>query len=582
LEEPEKVNKHPQKTKQFSLFYLPKSLRVESSQLLNNMEFIQKMFDPTSTAGIVNIVCYSLFILWGVFSFKWIRTMKAEHNPDAINPYLYESIPSVFTTLGILGTFIGIFVGLQNFDVNKITESIPTLLDGLKTAFSTSIVGIVLSFIFGRWSQRVLNRVEKESATAVNNELSALHEIIKLLKDSKAEANQNSQTLNKSLVGDTAESISTQLTTLKNQISDNQRNQENEIALLNKIHSALGGDDDTSLLIQIQKLRAEQNDYSKETKKHIEFIVKSISDNQRNQENEIALLNKIHSALGGDEDTSLLIQIQKLRAEQNDYSKETKKHIEFIVKSMNDNNLLISKKFDEFSDLLAKNNTEALVNVMRQATDEFNKQMTAIVEKLVQENFQELNNSVQRMNQWQQENKEMIIQLTAQFTKVSEDFSISSNAMKEITINTTKLTDENSHLSQLIQALQKVMIDDTKYQEIVVKLTDAIDTLKDNTDAFDETTGKLNNWVKNQMNFSDSVAKLLTRLEGIEKIKDINEEFWNNTKKQMNDGVNVIANASKMLSNDLENINDEFYGRLNDTLQNLDTLIQRIITKYKK
>jgi len=343
-----------------------------------------------------------------------------------------------------------------------------------------------------------------------------------LLKDSKKEENLNFQTLNKSLIGDTAESISTQLAKLKNQLSDNQ-NRQNE---------------------------------------------------------ELNLLNKIHSSLGGDNETSLLIQIQKLRSEQNDYAKETEKHIEFIVKSMNDNNLLISKKFDEFSDLLAKNNTEALVNVMKQATDEFNKQMTAIVEKLVQENFQELNNSVQRMNQWQQENKEMIIQLTAQFTKVSEDFSISSNAMKEITINTTKLTDENSHLSQLIQALQKVMIDDTKYQEIVVKLTDAIDTLKDNTDAFDETTNKLNNWVKNQMNFSDSVAKLLTRLEGIEKIKDINEVFWNNTKKQMNDGVNVIANASKTLSNDLENINNEFYQRLNDTLQNLDTLIQRIITNY--
>ena len=30
--------------------------------------------------------------------------------------------------------------------------------------------------------------------------------------------------------------------------------------------------------------------------------------------------------------------------------------IEWIVKSMNDNNKLISNKFDEFSDLLAKNN----------------------------------------------------------------------------------------------------------------------------------------------------------------------------------------------------------------------------------
>ena len=53
---------------------------------------------------------------------------------------------------------------------------------------------------------------------------------------------------------------------------------------------------------------------------------------------------------------------------------------------------------------------------MKRATEEFNAQMSALIEKLVQENFQELNNSVQRMNNWQQENKEMITQLTNQLT----------------------------------------------------------------------------------------------------------------------------------------------------------------------
>ena len=66
----------------------------------------------------------------------------------------------------------------------------------------------------------------------------------------------------------------------------------------------------------------------------------------------------------------------------------------------------------------------------------------------------------------------------------------------------------------------------------------------------------------------------------IDRIKDINEVFWENTKKQLNEGVSVIEKASKRLSSDVENINEEFYERLNDTLQNLDTLIQRIIANY--
>jgi hypothetical protein len=55
--------------------------------------------------------------------------------------------PSLFTTAGILFTFIGIAEGLYDFDPKHIDESVPHLLDGLKTAFIASVfgVGIALS-----------------------------------------------------------------------------------------------------------------------------------------------------------------------------------------------------------------------------------------------------------------------------------------------------------------------------------------------------------------------------------------------------------------------------------------------------
>ncbi len=470
------------------------------------------------------IIIYGLLFGWTLFSILYIFRLYKLKNSNKINPYIYDSIPSVFTTLGIFGTFVGIFFGLQEFDVNNINDSIPHLLEGMKTAFLTSIVGILCSLVFGKISQIVQRNVDLNQPAKPTGELAELNRIANILELSQKETIKKFDRLNTSLVGETDDSLSTQLIKLQNKFTDFIGSAEKQ----------------TSFLQQIQK------------------------------------------SLGGDGETSLLTQIQKLRAEQNDYSKETKKNIDWIVNSMNKNNELISKKFDEFAELLAKNNTEALVEVMKNATEEFNKQMSELVNKLVQENFQELNNSVQKLNDWQKENKEMIQKLTEQFIKVSEEFAITSTAIHEITQNTKKLTDENSHLTKLIYELQKVMIEDTKYQDIVNKLTSTIHTLKKNTDAFDETTNKLNTWVKNQMNFSDSVAKLLTRLQEIEKIKDINEVFWNNTKKQLNEGVQIIANASKQLSRDLENINAEFYERLNDTLQNLDTLIQRIIANYKK
>jgi ABC-type transporter Mla subunit MlaD len=55
--------------------------------------------------------------------------------------------PNILATLGILGTFVGILVGLLDFDVNRIDASVPGLLAGLKIAFGTSIVGMTAAII---------------------------------------------------------------------------------------------------------------------------------------------------------------------------------------------------------------------------------------------------------------------------------------------------------------------------------------------------------------------------------------------------------------------------------------------------
>lgn len=56
-------------------------------------------------------------------------------------------IANTASTMGVLGTFVGIFFGLHSFDPSNIQDSIPPLLEGLKTAFITSIVGMVVSML---------------------------------------------------------------------------------------------------------------------------------------------------------------------------------------------------------------------------------------------------------------------------------------------------------------------------------------------------------------------------------------------------------------------------------------------------
>ncbi|MAD45782.1 MAG: hypothetical protein CMH98_12320 [Oceanospirillaceae bacterium] len=54
-----------------------------------------------------------------------------------------EVAPNILTSIGIFGTFLGVALGLWYFDTTDIQGSVPKLMDGLKTAFWSSIVGLL-------------------------------------------------------------------------------------------------------------------------------------------------------------------------------------------------------------------------------------------------------------------------------------------------------------------------------------------------------------------------------------------------------------------------------------------------------
>ncbi len=77
------------------------------------------------------------------------------HGPG--NAQLAELLPSLLTSLGILGTFMGMMSGLSSLDFSNaagIMDSIPNLLEGMRFAFGTSVVGVSCSIIFN-----MINRI---------------------------------------------------------------------------------------------------------------------------------------------------------------------------------------------------------------------------------------------------------------------------------------------------------------------------------------------------------------------------------------------------------------------------------------
>ena len=83
----------------------------------------------------MDIIITILFLLMIIFIvYKFMKEKNYSKEP---------SLGYISSMIGVLGTFIGISIGLWEFDTNNITESVPMLLVGMKIAFATSIAGML-------------------------------------------------------------------------------------------------------------------------------------------------------------------------------------------------------------------------------------------------------------------------------------------------------------------------------------------------------------------------------------------------------------------------------------------------------
>lgn len=140
--------------------------------------------------------------------------------------------PQAIASLGVLGTFIGISYSLLQFNSGDIEASVPTLLDGMRTAFATSVVGMCWSM----WLKYQQNKKEKEyyqqqskvdnDATIgtliayLQNKDNLDKEKEQILSDYRTKMLDATQEINKSLVGDKDSSVITQVQLIKSKVSD--------------------------------------------------------------------------------------------------------------------------------------------------------------------------------------------------------------------------------------------------------------------------------------------------------------------------------------------------------------------------
>lgn len=422
---------------------------------------------PEEIKNILNIatwVLVAVIVISAFVAYGYIASQNKQNKLVAKRRWI-ESLPSFVSTEGVLGTFGGITLGLLFFDTQNLNVSIPLLLSGLKTAFFTSLAGMIGSLL-------------------LNRKVASLYDNL----DEKGES-------------------------------------------------------------------ADQTAYYSAMRANMQLLVKS--------------MDKQNELLQGMNSVILLLK---------DHVSSMDVHIEQKMESQHQ---VLIQKFDNLSEIIKKSNTEALVDVMKQLTEDFQKQMGGLIQSLVERNFDQLTQSVERLNLWQQENKEQVAMLIQQYKDMESDMETSSQTLAKVSTDTQNLVGEGGKLGQLVAALNQVMIVDKTYLNVAQKLQETADLTKDNMVKFDDSTSKLNEWVRKQRDFVDSVQMLMAKLEEISKIKDYGGEFWRETKNKMEEGVGFLTNGSQEIEKQLNNLDERFYQRLSSTLAQLDACIQAMVKASK-
>ena len=104
-------------------------------------------------------------------------------NAPGLTPWLsgnrlMVSVPSMLVAIGVLGTFLGLVIGLSGLDANAndtdtLRAGIGTLISGASVAFTTSIWGVFLSLVAG-FIERAYERAIKAALNQLNNQLAGL------------------------------------------------------------------------------------------------------------------------------------------------------------------------------------------------------------------------------------------------------------------------------------------------------------------------------------------------------------------------------------------------------------------------
>lgn len=503
--------------------------------------------------------------------------------------------------LGVIGTFAGICIGLADFNSNEIEKSVPLLLQGLKTAFWTSLIGTSLAVFFNVW----YSFKDKKDVDDEDDEIPLLKLQIKELQAISEKFNifLDNQTIN----NDSLKNLTDFFNNNENKNLKKFEEIKDELKVLNKKQEKTNNFYESSLL-KLGILDELNRKYDKSIEnfslwnENISILkensILSLEENKKLNSATTETLSKLESIEKINSDTLIKLEsLEKINIDIVDKNSAIFENVELLLdnfknykddfsnffKASESQSRELITAFKEFATYMAEENSKAFIEALNKTIKDFNNNLI----ESFGSNFKQLNEAVIKLVDWQEHYKETIESTTENqkvifdsFTGIEKELNTFSSETKNINSVVTELStltkesmEQHIKLNETLSVFSEL---NNHAKELIPNLVEINNTIDNDIKTFNsysnELIDNLNNFTSNlQNNFSQYIDDINRGVKGsTDSIMGIMEEslkkIENNFDKSLENTDLKLKETSENIFTGIEKFNSDFSNNMKNQL----------------
>ena len=495
--------------------------------------------------------------------------------------------------LGVISTFAGICIGLADFNSNEIEKSVPLLLQGLKTAFWTSLIGTSLAVFFNVW----YSFKDKKDIEDEEDEIPLLKLQIKELQSISEKFNSflENQAINNNSLKNLTEFFN------NNEDKNLKKFEEikNELKVLNDKQEKTNSFYETSLL-KLEILDEINKKYDKNIENFAlcnenisvlkENSILNLEENKKLNSNTTETLTKLELLEKVNTNTlGKLESIEKINTDTLNKNSSIFKNIELLLdnfknykdefsnffKASESQSRELITAFKEFATYMAEENSKAFIEALNKTIRDFNNNLI----ESFGSNFKQLNEAVIKLVDWQEEYKQ-IIETTTENQKVI--FNSFNGIEKELQTFTSETRNINSIVSELSTLTKESMEQNIKLNETLNVFSELNNQAKELIPNLIEINNNVENDIKTFNNYS---SELISNLDSFtnnlqtnfsQYIDDINKGIKGST----DNIIEIMQDSIKKIENNFNKSLENTDLKLKETSENIFIGIEKFNSDF--